>query len=180
MNPRKRTAISGFVLIVLAVSVLQAQPAQQPFTGAELDKFIRDWPGFQSWIEEAGRELESLDSAANLSYLMFGMNTDEYLSSIGWKTDRFFYVTGNVATALMILQAESELPEVVIELQSQRREVADSPELSEADREAMLAQIDELIAQFQDFHIGYEVPASELELVRPRKQKLLELFEMEE
>jgi hypothetical protein len=180
MNARKKTAIIGLSLIVLAATVLPAQPAQRPITGAELDRFIRDWPRFKSRLEETGRTFESLDAAANLSYLMSGMNMDGYLSSIGWDTDRFFYVTGNVANALMILKAEAELPDVVIQLQTQRRELAVTPGLSEADRKAMLAQIDELIAQFQDFQFGYEVPASELELVRARKQQLFRLFEIEE
>ena len=79
---------------------------QAPFDGSELSKFMSDYPDFVSWAREAGEMYGSIEDPNVVQSMALSESLQSYVSSLGWDTERFFYMMTHVASGLSAVMME--------------------------------------------------------------------------
>ncbi len=170
---KRISALAACILTILFFALPLAAQEEKPFTASELDNFIRDWPKLKKWAEAKNTEAEA-GSAAELAFILRGADLDRFVGSMGWKTERFFAVAGRAAIGLMVAETRTQMPGVIQEMQDQRNEIRDSPDIPAAQKQELLKQMDDAIAQMQglDMMSETEITAAEVRLVEDRRERL--------
>lgn len=183
MKQVKKIAVAIVLLAVFAlfVNVTYAAdaPAQEPFTKAELDKFLADYPEFAAWAQKAGNSLEDVDSSQEVAAAMqYNKEIQEYLEGKGWTADRFFYVLSHIGMGLMRSAMGDGNMSAADQLQMQRDMIANNPAIPENDKKEALAELDEAIAETRKNAdlLNQDIPEEELALILANKDKIMEVM----
>lgn len=168
-----RALIAG-VLLMLAVTV-SAQ--QEPFTSGELDRFIRDWPGFVTWSEGRGEAIRAEEFSDFSSVYAYTRDMEQYLEGRGWTAGRFFYVATQASSGLLALEISAQMPGLIQQLEQQRDMIREAPYYTREQKDEMIAGLDEAIAQWSQVELGGDMPASEMRLISSRRNELRAAFE---
>ena len=169
------TTLAG-VCFSISFALAETPDLQKPFTGTELNKFMADWPGFSKWAESIGKKFDH--AATPMAGMQYGKDIQDYLTGKGWQTERFFYILSHVAYGLSALQTQQAMPEVVAQLEAQKKQIMESPDIPESQKQTLLSQLDESIKQTGGIPQQYEdIPASELDLIRNNMEKLMAVME---
>ena len=157
----------------------QLPAGMAPFTQAELDKMLADYPGFQAIADKVTGPDGMADptsaqaAAANQEMLA-------YLGSKGWNPpDRFLYVMGHAfmgAANLMlgIQGGQGGGPSAVDQLKAQRKAIEILP-MDEAEKAKALADMDKAIAEMEKTGgpPSADIPPEEMALIQQNMDKIL-------
>ncbi|MBF0296711.1 MAG: hypothetical protein HQL96_16125 [Magnetococcales bacterium] len=120
-----------FVAVLLWIALLgltgsaatASTTEQTPFTKAEMEKFLTDYPNFLQWLAKRNARFESLHSP----WLMSGMRYDKEftarLTENKWDPDRFFYLLNHINTGLLLTASEKMEAESKARMEQDRKEM---------------------------------------------------------
>jgi hypothetical protein len=173
----KRSLVSALGVLLLSLMVLHPAPGGQPepFTAAELDSFIRDWPRFVQWARQS--RIEATADGSIPDTIDYSLETEQFLRRRGWEPERFFYVAGNSSSALLVIDARDAV--ATRELEQQRAIILESPHLTPAQKAEMIESIDRTIEGLLPTGSVSDIPASEIDLVFDRRQQLRRVLELD-
>ncbi|MFH1489936.1 MAG: hypothetical protein ABII06_13620, partial [Pseudomonadota bacterium] len=106
-----------------------------------------------------------------------GKELETFLRGKGWKPERFFYVLGHVGAGIMALEANQAPPQAAADLQAQKQAIVNNPHIPPDQKQAILVQIEQGIAQLQQTRQGSDIPSGEMELIKASKDVLLKGLE---
>jgi hypothetical protein len=165
------------VFAVLAASVAHAQ-APAPITSDELDRFIRDWPEVIAWANQRNEQLGSVkDRPSLLGAYAASADLLGLLQSRGWQPERFFEVAGQTSSALYRIDLEDQMPDVIQQIEEQKKAIEGNPGLTVQQKGELLAQMDALLQQMGGLTDTLPVTDAEVQLVRQRRGDIETLFE---
>jgi hypothetical protein len=174
-----RTRATLFAMLAVLIAAALPLPAQEsggrpqePFTAAELERFVDDWPALAQWAKQTGNPLDIL-GAQSVEQAM-----DRFLQDRGWEPERFFYVAGHAMAALLVMDLSEQTPAIIARLEQQKTLIERDSRLSREQKERALADTDEAILEVMQFRTGHDVPEQELELVRARREEVKEAFRL--
>ena len=172
---RTRLIAATGLLILLALPVWAGSP--QPFTAPELDKFTADWPRFVTWAREHGEDFDRPQARDSIFEELLGRRATEFITSMGWDTDRFGYVLERVTALLAGLNMEEHRDKIKAAHEAERIEIENNPNLTAADRAERLAELEESWAQMEKYQaLLKEASPQEMELIRARKDNLMNII----
>ncbi|GAB0056217.1 hypothetical protein SIID45300_00522 [Candidatus Magnetaquicoccaceae bacterium FCR-1] len=123
MNKQLLAATLGVALLCGTVTLQAAQPQEtQPFTQAELDRFVADYPGLVQWL---GKQKPQFDTART-PWLVASMrgdpNFNAQLKEKNWDPDRFHYLLNHINTGLALVESEKGQAETQARIAKERQE----------------------------------------------------------
>lgn len=110
----------GIVALVMGLlltwgTTTTAQDGEKPFSDAEVNKFITDYPDMVQW----SRKNQNMTNPTNQPWVVSGMRHNKgfvgQLSTKGWSAERFFYVLDHLQQGLQIKNARND------QIQAQQR-----------------------------------------------------------
>lgn len=149
------------LVCMLTPAFIRAGDLPAPFTEAELDKYIADWPTIMNSMAD-------------------GRDPLTVLRKNGWDIERFFYIDDHVARAMSALASPTEASKAkqaeLTKLLNLRHNYETSPGLTPEQRSGLIAGVDRQIAitngSGPDHLVATAVPESELALVKAKKKLL--------
>ncbi|MBF0213562.1 MAG: hypothetical protein HQM00_08360 [Magnetococcales bacterium] len=177
MNKQVVAAALG-VLLLSASGTIQAGPTpgttpeQAPFTKAELDKFLGDYPEFTQWLHKQRAATQAVHTPWILSGMRFDSGFTALLKEKGWKSDRFFYLLNHVNTGLMLAaseksQAEAEARRAQAQKEQEARNAQAQKEMQESLNASNQRMREQLKAQQDQIRANPYIPPYE-------KQRILD------
>ncbi|WP_455382509.1 hypothetical protein [Salinispira pacifica] len=148
---------------------------QQPFTGQELSRWMRDWPDVTKWLDAHGDSVSQAENPSDIARFFRGADLTAYLRSKGWTPDRFGYVTVEVALCLAAVEMETQMPEANSQIEDSIKQIQDNPNMSAAQKQATIEQLRAVQSQMGGFSAN--VPKSELALVKPKQDELKKILD---
>jgi len=191
-----KTLILNFLLSLAVAAIFLATPATGEadkmthsfFNEKELDKFISDWPAFDAWNSEQDWRLSEIK---NKGYGWFSggftiMNDDiilwegmkdlpkvkAFLSTLGWDSDRFFYIIEQVLKGRTQIKVNKEVPKRAAQVQRDLERQMNNPDLPPVAREAMRNAMESTTRTIKEVKVDLDIPKSELELIKARREML--------
>ena len=125
----RATACLALVLALVAISPAEAAPvpAAGPFTEAELNRFLADWPAYAHWSYKSFDYYRTRRGPDAWRY-MGSREEKAFLAGRGWATpERFFYILSHINVALRGAGPARSGPGSLSELEAQRDKIRESP-----------------------------------------------------
>jgi hypothetical protein len=167
----KHSSITIAFLLLVFIVVPNAGFAQgddqAPFDWSELSRFMSDYPGFASWLEEAGETYGAMDDPSAIQSMAFSENIQSYLSSLGWEPERFFYILSHVGAGLSAVLME----QAGVDMAAQMAAMQNNPNLTEEQKQQMMEAVE------QSQNMDSDLPAEEIDLIRDNKDDLMTMME---
>lgn len=113
---------------------------QPPFDGAELSRFIDDFPRFRDWAKRApdlGEAPHPAVDANGQPGFAYSANAAAEVERMGWKPERFFCLMGRSAAALAVIEEGDAL--------TGANRPADMPLVTDAETELVRRQLSSLL-----------------------------------
>ena len=173
---RVASVICFFAL--LGGSLASAQTSA-PMTGPELDRLIRDWPDVIAWADQRDDQLASIaESPSLLAAYAAGADLHGLLQRKGWaQPERFFQIAAQASAALLRIQTEEEMPDVIADINEQKKTIQADPNLSAQQKKEILSNIDAALQGMAGAADTFPVTDDEVKLVRARRADVSALFE---
>ncbi|TVQ38828.1 MAG: hypothetical protein EA384_07930 [Spirochaetaceae bacterium] len=154
-----RFTVPFLLLIMLPLPAVphDHEQLQTPFSAAEIERFIEDWPDFVTWA--------GMGEAA----------VERGLAGRGWHTGRFYYVANQVSAGLVQLEEAERLSQAAEELEQQRAAIRQSPHLTDEQKEQMITRLGRQPAASTPApagEAGHAVDSAELLLIHAWRDEL--------
>ncbi|MBF0454662.1 MAG: hypothetical protein HQL72_07560 [Magnetococcales bacterium] len=98
--------------------------AVKPFDGAELEKFIADYPGLTQWSAPKGQVTGNLKNHWVMAGMQYNPAFAKGLKEKGWESDRFFYLLNHVRQGVMAEEQRQRQEESEAAIDRQMAEMA--------------------------------------------------------
>ena len=167
-----------FIALTLTGGVWGLASAQdqnmEPFTSAELDQFLADWPEFAKWAKQVGEKYNTGGQGA-LQNHMYSQKVLNHIKGMGWGDPmRFFYVLGHTSLGLATVQTSTAQPQMLASMEQQKQAIMNNPNMSAEQKQQILAQMEQAMAQMQQANqYAAEIPPEELALIKARKDEIM-------
>ncbi|MBF0417442.1 MAG: hypothetical protein HQL86_04250, partial [Magnetococcales bacterium] len=123
MKKQLLAATLGVALLCGTASLRAAQPQEQkPFTQAELDRFVADYPALLQGLGKQNPQLEVPRTPWMVSSMRGDPNFNAQLKEKNWDPDRFHYLLNHINTGLALVEAEKSQAEIQARLAKERQE----------------------------------------------------------
>ena len=123
-------------------------PDDAPFSARELEKFIRDFPGFAKWSDQKSRALDELSPDAVLDVPKLSSEAEDYLTGLGWEPpERFFVILRRVTAEILGEEAESFQPGLIKKLKEEKQKVERREDLSPDQKNKLTKDLDQALAE---------------------------------
>lgn len=165
----KRSLVLAFFLLLFAIPALAQTPT--PFTQAELERFLADYPAVTQFLEAQGQEGGALEPGFIQDARQTKAFTD-FLSQRGWDVQRFFYVTQQVGSGVVALQLSEQGSRIQREYEQTKAEILKSPDLTPAQKQQFLAQMEEAMAQSRAMGDASRLAPGEMALIKANKARI--------
>ena len=178
---RMRNVLILFIAI-FATAVVAPIPANDdavPFTSAELDKFLDDWPRFVRWAEERGREIGSISTPSEMMGAFARFDAGSFLRDAGWDPDRFSYVAGHAWMAVIEITAREQLPGMIAGIDEAIASLRANPRLTAEQRRTAIDELTAAKALMLGLDAYFEVDPAEVELVRARQELVRKVLRLD-
>lgn len=172
----KRLGLPVLVLLLFCVPAL-AQTLK-PFSQSELDKYLIDYPAVVKFLDEQGGGMEA-QQPDMLADIRMTKEFEGFLGSKGWNTQRFLYVTRQLASGIVALQMADQGPRIQSEFEQTKAEIMKSPDLTPEQKKQFLAQMEQSMAQTKAMGDASKLAPGELALIKTNKGKIFKAFEIE-
>ena len=172
----KRLGLPVLVLLLFCVPAL-AQTLT-PFSQSELDKYLIDYPAVVKFLDEQGGGMEA-QQPDMLADIRMTKEFEGFLGSKGWNTQRFLYVTRQLASGIVALQMADQGPRIQSEFEQTKAEIMKSPDLTPEQKKQFLAQMEQSMAQTKAMGDASNLAPGELALIKANKGKIFKTFEIE-
>ena len=179
MRKRNVLILGIAILATIVVAPLLASDDAKPFTAAELDRFLDDWPRFVGWAEARGRELESISTPSEMMEAFARFDADSFLRDAGWDPERFSYVAGHAWMAMIVISAQLQVPEMIAGLDEAIEAVRANPMLTAQQKRTAIDELGAAKAMMLGLDSYFEVDPGEVELVRARQDRVREILELD-
>lgn len=106
---RKHLLASSLFALALGFSGVAAAGSpstQQPFTGAEFNKFLTDYSAAATWLAEQKKGQRLVRNPWVLTGMRYNPEFVKHLQEMGWDSDRFFYLLDHINMGLLSSRAE--------------------------------------------------------------------------
>ncbi len=183
-----RYIVIGIIVTALPVFAQQSQggmpgmgmqnpyPNQAPFSEPELTRFMHDWPDVVKWLDSHGKSLSDPSRPGAFAQAFAGADFAGYLGSKGWKVERFGFVTAEVARCMVALELQNQMPTANSQIEDSINQIQSNPDMTDAQKQAAIQQMRAVQSQMSGLSVN--VPASELSLVKPRKDQLTKILDI--
>ncbi len=179
MGIRFARIVGALILVTVAVAPVLADETAKPFTAAELDRFLDDWPRFVRWAEERGRDLESVTTPSEVMQAFRRFDADSFLREAGWDPERFFYVAGHAWMATVVLTAQQQMPEMIAGIDQAIEAVRANPALTAQQKQATIEELGAAKALMLGLDSYVDIDPGEVELVRTRQNRVRTVLDLD-
>ncbi|MBN2139420.1 MAG: hypothetical protein JW718_00310 [Desulfovibrionaceae bacterium] len=170
----KRIAHLMFVLAALLLLAAQAS-ASEPFTKAELDRFLVDLPAYVDLVRSEGERIENLEDPGTWEAARLGAAVTSFLESRDWVPERWAYVAAHVSQGLAVAQMKRHAPEMMSQMDAGRAQIMNNPYISAAQKQELMAQMQQSKAAVKS--LGKDLPAEELALVKGNLDRIMKVYQ---
>ena len=147
---------------------------QAPFTRAEFNRFMSDWPAYVKWAKKQGQKYENPQS---LGSFRFGSELVSHLKGMGWKPERFFYVASQSARGLAAAEMRSQSPGISKQMEEARRGIMSNPQLTPEQKKQMLDSMGQSERAMSQIKSVKGIAPKEMALITANRNKLKRVFE---
>ena len=174
----RRAILVALMLAIVAAAAVHANE-ERPFTAEEIDKFLEDWPRFNTWAIQQGQRIDSAPDPTMLMRMLPGMQPGAFLRTAGWTVERFSYVAGHTWMAIITLETEAAAPAMVADIDAAIEEIRANPAMTAAQKRPAIEQLEGAKAMMLGLTSYFSVDPVELELVRERADRVREVLGLE-
>ncbi|MBF0260365.1 MAG: hypothetical protein HQL97_00835 [Magnetococcales bacterium] len=141
MKKQLLAATLGVALLCGTATLQAAQPQEtKPFTQAELDRFVADYPGLVQWIGKQNPQVDMARTPWMVSSMRGDPNFNAQLKEKNWEPERFHYLLNHINTGLSLVESEKGLAESQARLAKERQEIEARLAKERQENEARLAE----------------------------------------
>ncbi|MEO5345221.1 MAG: hypothetical protein H7834_02435 [Magnetococcus sp. YQC-9] len=130
------------VALLCGTSLLHAAEPQdpKPFTKAELDQFIADYPGLVQWLGTRNPQADVTRNPWIVSSMRADRDFNARLKEKNWNPDRFFYLFHHINTGLVMAESEKSQAELRARMAKEQKENEARLAKEQKENEARLAE----------------------------------------
>jgi hypothetical protein len=179
MRMRPVLILGTVILATVALVPVLADEEARPFTSAELDRFLDDWPGFVKWAEARGRDLEVVTTPSEMLQAFQRFDAGVYLRDAGWDPERFFYVAGHSWMATVVISAQAQVPEMIAGIDEAIDAIRSNQMLTNQQKQATIDELVNAKALMLGLDSYFDIDPTEVELVRSRQDRVRKVLELD-